>query len=150
MSTLSTHVLDAALGVPAAGLEASLANADGTPLETATTDADGRIVAGLLDGRHRHRVGRADRALGNLAAAEAGDGECRHRRLPGIAIGEVTTDDRIHAGFPQMPRGHSARPVAARPIIGAAVGNLGAMPHKARSRHAHLGVLSHRPRERAR
>lgn len=46
MSTLSTHVLDAALGVPAAGLEASLANADGTPLETATTDADGRIAWG--------------------------------------------------------------------------------------------------------
>ncbi|MCW2784067.1 MAG: HIUase/Transthyretin family, partial [Marmoricola sp.] len=35
-TTLSTHVLDAALGVPAVGLEVALATADGTPLETAT------------------------------------------------------------------------------------------------------------------
>lgn len=43
MTSLSTHVLDAAYGVPAAGLEVALATADGTALETATTDGDGRI-----------------------------------------------------------------------------------------------------------
>jgi 5-hydroxyisourate hydrolase len=44
VTTLSTHVLDAALGLPAVGLEVALAAADGTPLETATTDPDGRIA----------------------------------------------------------------------------------------------------------
>ena len=41
MTTCSTHVLDAALGVPAAGLAVTLTGAD-TEL-TATTDDDGRI-----------------------------------------------------------------------------------------------------------
>jgi 5-hydroxyisourate hydrolase len=44
MTTLSTHVLDAALGVPAAGLDVVLATADGTFLSAATTDPDGRIA----------------------------------------------------------------------------------------------------------
>jgi 5-hydroxyisourate hydrolase len=42
-TTLSTHVLDAALGVPAAGLDVVLADGAGSDLATATTDADGRI-----------------------------------------------------------------------------------------------------------
>jgi 5-hydroxyisourate hydrolase len=41
MTTCSTHVLDAALGVPASGLEVTLTGA-GTDL-AATTDDDGRI-----------------------------------------------------------------------------------------------------------
>ena len=52
MSSLSTHVLDAALGRPAAGvavrLEAVGGDADGV-LARASTDADGR-VAGFGDG----------------------------------------------------------------------------------------------------
>lgn len=44
MPTLSTHVLDAALGTPAAGLAVDLLDTDGTVLESATTDADGRIA----------------------------------------------------------------------------------------------------------
>jgi 5-hydroxyisourate hydrolase len=44
MITLSTHVLDAALGFPAAGLDVALTRTDGTLLMTATTDPDGRIV----------------------------------------------------------------------------------------------------------
>jgi 5-hydroxyisourate hydrolase len=48
MTTCSTHVLDAALGVPASGLAVTL-NGAGTDL-TATTDDDGRISwAGELD-----------------------------------------------------------------------------------------------------
>lgn len=43
MTTLSTHVLDAALGQPAVGLDVVLAGGDGTFVAAATTDADGRI-----------------------------------------------------------------------------------------------------------
>lgn len=42
MTTLSTHVLDAALGRPAAGLEVTLHDAHGE-LVTTETDADGRV-----------------------------------------------------------------------------------------------------------
>ena len=42
MSTLSTHVLDAALGVPAAGLEVTLSDGDAV-LALASTDDDGRV-----------------------------------------------------------------------------------------------------------
>lgn len=44
MTTLSTHVLDAALGQPAAGLDVVLAGGDGTFIAAATTDHDGRIA----------------------------------------------------------------------------------------------------------
>ncbi|MEZ0578348.1 hydroxyisourate hydrolase [Nocardioides sp. MH1] len=42
MSTVSTHVLDAALGRPAAGVVVILRSADGTQLDAATTDVGGR------------------------------------------------------------------------------------------------------------
>ncbi|WP_439032397.1 hydroxyisourate hydrolase [Gordonia terrae] len=45
MTGLSTHVLDATSGSPAAGLEVSLQDASGTQLSTGTTDSDGRIGA---------------------------------------------------------------------------------------------------------
>lgn len=43
MSTLSTHVLDAALGRPAGRLDLALVGPDGTTLTTAVTDGDGRV-----------------------------------------------------------------------------------------------------------
>ncbi|MCW2752503.1 MAG: Transthyretin [Aeromicrobium sp.] len=43
MTTCSTHVLDAALGLPAAGITVQLSAGDGTLLSTAQTDDDGRI-----------------------------------------------------------------------------------------------------------
>lgn len=43
MATLSTHVLDTALGRPAADLAVALTTADGDLLGEATTDADGRV-----------------------------------------------------------------------------------------------------------
>ncbi|MFF0489559.1 hydroxyisourate hydrolase [Nocardia sp. NPDC004068] len=43
MTTLSTHVLDAVRGAPAAGIAVTLFAADGTALGAATTDADGRV-----------------------------------------------------------------------------------------------------------
>ena len=42
--TLSTHVLDAALGRPAADVAVRLEAADGTALADARTDGDGRVA----------------------------------------------------------------------------------------------------------
>ena len=49
MSTLSTHVLDTAMGVPVLGVRVVLETRAGTPLDEAVTDHDGRI--GSLGGR---------------------------------------------------------------------------------------------------
>lgn len=48
MTHLSTHVLDAVTGRPAAGIAVTLTDADAVPLATAHTDVDGR-VASLAD-----------------------------------------------------------------------------------------------------
>lgn len=51
---LTTHVLDTALGLPAAGLSISLFRLEGgsrTLLKTASTNADGRCDAPLLQGK---------------------------------------------------------------------------------------------------
>ena len=42
--SLSTHVLDATTGAPAAGVTVTLADRLGEPLTVATTDDDGRVV----------------------------------------------------------------------------------------------------------
>jgi 5-hydroxyisourate hydrolase len=54
MSTVSTHVLDAALGRPAVGLDLTLRE-EGGRLYAATTDADGRVRFDhdLVPGTHR-------------------------------------------------------------------------------------------------
>jgi 5-hydroxyisourate hydrolase len=44
VSYISAHVLDAAAGLPAAGVRVRLAEADGTPLAESVTDADGRVA----------------------------------------------------------------------------------------------------------
>jgi 5-hydroxyisourate hydrolase len=54
MSTCSTHVLDAALGVPAVGVAAMLIDPQGRQLTAATTDADGRIGFDLELGAGDH------------------------------------------------------------------------------------------------
>ena len=50
MSTISTHVLDTALGRPAEGIRVLLEGLDGTAIAQANTDHDGRIkeIGGLL------------------------------------------------------------------------------------------------------
>ena len=59
MSTLSTHVLDAASGTPAVGVRVTLASLDGAcrELGSGSTDADGRLSGlapdGLAPGRYR-------------------------------------------------------------------------------------------------
>jgi len=54
MSSASTHVLDAVLGTPAVGLAVELVGADGRTLQSAVTDADGRVgwSADLSPGVH--------------------------------------------------------------------------------------------------
>ena len=47
---LTTHVLDTAHGMPAAGVSVTLCSADGTPLARSTTNADGRLNAPILEG----------------------------------------------------------------------------------------------------
>ncbi len=42
--TLSTHVLDATTGNPAAGIRVELRDRDGASVTTAETDSDGRIA----------------------------------------------------------------------------------------------------------
>jgi 5-hydroxyisourate hydrolase len=49
MSGISTHVLDTALGRPAAGVAVALETVEGKELAHGVTDADGRIAA-LLPG----------------------------------------------------------------------------------------------------
>ena len=54
--SLSTHVLDATSGAPAAGVPVRLTTLDGTELATAVTDDDGRIrelAAQLPEGGYR-------------------------------------------------------------------------------------------------
>lgn len=46
MTHLTTHVLDAARGIPAAGIAVTLTTASGTPLAAGETDADGRLALG--------------------------------------------------------------------------------------------------------
>lgn len=59
MSTVTTHVLDAATGLPAAGVHVVLTDADGQVIAEGTTNADGRIPDlgpdGLAPGVHRLR-----------------------------------------------------------------------------------------------
>lgn len=58
--SLSTHVLDATTGRPAAGVAVVLRGADGTELATGTTDGDGRVgdlAADLAAGEYRLAFG---------------------------------------------------------------------------------------------
>jgi 5-hydroxyisourate hydrolase len=55
MTGISTHVLDAALGRPAAGLPVRLEGPSGV-LATATTDGDGRISAMAVGPAGTHRL----------------------------------------------------------------------------------------------
>jgi 5-hydroxyisourate hydrolase len=57
MGRLTTHVLDAAGGIPAAGLKIELYRIDGGPklLKSVTTNADGRVDGPLLEGESLRR-----------------------------------------------------------------------------------------------
>lgn len=49
-ATISTHVLDTALGRPAAGIPVTLRGREGAPIGEAVTGADGRIADLVPDG----------------------------------------------------------------------------------------------------
>lgn len=70
MTTCSTHVLDAALGVPAAGVVVTLHDPEGRPMTTATTDADGRVRFDLELELGVHRLVFATGAYFALAGRE--------------------------------------------------------------------------------
>ena len=50
MGRLTTHVLDSASGIPAAGMKIELFDHSGSRLAEAITNADGRCAAPLLEG----------------------------------------------------------------------------------------------------
>ena len=50
MSTISTHVLDTARGVPAEGLRITLYRVSGEQLATGVTNGDGRVPGFIPDG----------------------------------------------------------------------------------------------------
>ncbi|MFG3339293.1 hydroxyisourate hydrolase [Glycomyces sp. NPDC048151] len=59
--TVSTHVLDAVLGRPAAGVRVTLSRLDGGAPQTAVTDADGRVSGWATEpGPHRIRFATGD------------------------------------------------------------------------------------------
>ena len=64
IARLSTHVLDTAVGRPAAEVPVVLTGADGTVLGTGTTDADGRVAQlndePLVPGDHAVTIDVAD------------------------------------------------------------------------------------------
>jgi 5-hydroxyisourate hydrolase len=84
MATLSTHVLDTALGKPAAGIAVRLESRSGDALDSGTTDADGRI--GSLGGE----LAPAEYVLRfDTAAYVAGF-------FPEVVIVFTVSDDRHH------------------------------------------------------
>ena len=68
MTTLSTHVLDAALGIPATALAVTLFDPQDRQLTQARTDADGRVAFDLELGEGSHVLRFATGAY--FAAAE--------------------------------------------------------------------------------
>lgn len=83
MTTLSTHVLDAARGRPAVGLSVTL---DGT--QVATTDADGRIA---FDGE----IGAGAHTLEYATGAWFGD-QYRDTFFPSAQVAFEVEPDRPH------------------------------------------------------
>lgn len=96
MTSCSTHVLDAALGRPAAGLGVVLTTADGARLAEATTDADGRVrfAADLSPGTHQLTF-----ATGAWFAGQ--DRACFHPEVP--VVFTVTGGEHHHVALLLSP-----------------------------------------------
>ena len=105
MSTLSTHVLDTALGRPAAGVPITLARADGTPLGAGATDADGRLRdlvpagASLGEGTYRLRF--------DLAAYFAAAGREAFYPEVTVVFRVGARDEHYHVPLLVSPYGYS-------------------------------------------
>jgi len=103
VSSLSTHVLDTALGTPAAGIAVTLERAsDGQRLGNGVTDADGRVrmsgATGLAPGEYRLRF-----AVGDYFAATR-----RETFYSEILISfRVAGDEHYHVPLLLSPFGYS-------------------------------------------
>jgi 5-hydroxyisourate hydrolase-like protein (transthyretin family) len=89
VASVSTHVLDAAVGGPRPGVRVTLETAEGTPLAIGITDATGRVEAlagDLQPGRYRLRWDLTERAGFLREAAVVIDlEEDRHYHVPLLA-----------------------------------------------------------------
>ncbi len=100
--TLSTHVLDAARGRPAAGVAVTLQSRDGAgwvPVARATTDGDGRVRtwAGLPGGSASAGDHRLVFATGPWFAAQG-----LHAFYPEVVVTFTVTDPREHHHVPLL------------------------------------------------
>ncbi|MET0468999.1 MAG: hydroxyisourate hydrolase [Aeromicrobium sp.] len=92
MTTVSTHVLDSALGLPAAALDVVLTTVDGVFLAAATTDADGRIAWG-------HDLDPGDHVL-TFATGEWFGAAERDTFFPTVTLTvTVGADDHVHVAL---------------------------------------------------
>jgi 5-hydroxyisourate hydrolase len=92
--TLSTHVLDASRGKPAAGVAVRLTAADGRELATAVTDDDGRVreLGALAAGDYRLAF-----ATGEYFAATGQQGF-----YPEVVVTFTVTDPGQHHHVPLL------------------------------------------------
>ena len=90
---ISTHVLDAALGRPAAGVAVELELPDGTS-SAAVTDDDGRVPAFTGAGSGVHRL-RSDTAAYFAATGQTGF-------YPEVTVAFVLDPDRPHHHVPLL------------------------------------------------
>jgi 5-hydroxyisourate hydrolase len=85
VSTLSTHVLDTAAGLPATGIRVFLETRTGTPLDESVTDQDGRI-GGLGGELH----------AGDYVLRFATDGHFERSFFPEVVVVFTISDERHH------------------------------------------------------
>ena len=104
MSTLSTHVLDTALGKPAPGIRVTLERTEGETLGSSLTDSDGRVRdfpplrGSISDGEYRLR----------FAVAEYFASNRRETFYSEIVIAfRVTGDEHYHIPLLLSPFGFS-------------------------------------------
>lgn len=106
---LTTHVLDTALGRPAAGLRIELRGADGDMLAEAVTNEDGRCDAPLLEGE-RFRIGAYEltfHAGAYFEAVGAALPEPKFLDLVPVRFGVSDPDSHHHVPLLLSPFGYS-------------------------------------------
>ncbi len=96
MSYISAHVLDAAAGLPAAGVGVRLTDADGVTVAESLTDDDGRV--GEL-GPDRLEPGTYQVAFGSGAYFAARRVECFH---PEVLVRFTVAADQRHYHIPLL------------------------------------------------
>jgi 5-hydroxyisourate hydrolase len=85
VSTLSTHVLDTAAGLPAEGIAVRLETRGGEPLDEGVTNADGRVAAlgGELD-------------VGDYVLRFATEAHYEQSFFPEVVVVFTISDERHH------------------------------------------------------